>query len=76
MTDEEGEELRKQAKAAERRFQRSESDASAILIGASSEQAIKDDGDPFIEDLDQLIKANGEDIEYEFYVGGERMVPN
>jgi hypothetical protein len=65
MTDEEAEE---RIEAAQRRFVRSESDASAILIGASSEQAIKNDGDPFTEDLEQLIKANGEDIEFEFYV--------
>lgn len=49
MTDEEAEE---RMEAAERRFVRSESDASAILIGASSEQAIKNDGDPFTEDLE------------------------
>lgn len=65
MTDEEAEE---RIEAAQRRFVRSESDASAILIGASTEQAIKNDGDPFTEDLEQLIKANGEDIEFEFYV--------
>lgn len=40
------------------------------------DQSIKSDGDPFTEDLEQLIKANGEDIEFEFYVSGERMVPN
>ena len=28
------------------------------------------------DDLEQLIKANGDDIEYEFYVAGERMLPN
>lgn len=49
MTDEEAEE---RMEAADRRFVRSESDASAILIGASSEQAIKNDGDPFTEDLE------------------------
>jgi len=49
MTDEEAEE---RMEAAARRFVRSESDASAILIGASSEQAIKNDGDPFTEDLE------------------------
>lgn len=49
MTDEEAEE---RMEPAARRFVRSESDASAILIGASSEQAIKNDGDPFTEDLE------------------------
>jgi hypothetical protein len=28
------------------------------------------------EDLEQLIKANGDDIEFEFYVAGEPMLPN
>lgn len=28
------------------------------------------------EDLEELIKANGDDIEYEFYVASERMLPN
>jgi hypothetical protein len=28
------------------------------------------------DDLEQLIKDNGDDIEYEFWVAGERMFPN
>jgi hypothetical protein len=28
------------------------------------------------EDLEQLIKASGDDIEYEFYINGDLITPN
>ena len=77
MTDEEEEEQRRHLeRATDRRFVRSESDAQAFLIGASETGIQEEQAEAFSEDLEQLIKANGEDIEYEFYVAGEKMVPN
>lgn len=80
MTDEEEEEIRKLAEHQEsqRRFLRSESDAAAFLLGAPDSQLNTDNSAEVIqEDLEQLIKASGgEDVEFEFYVAGEKVLPN
>ena len=65
MTDEEEEETRRHIDMmARKRQMRGENDV-AVVLGQPDLQQNKDLAN---EDLEQLIKASGDDIEYEFYV--------
>ena len=66
MTDEEEEETRRHIEMmARKRQMRGETDVAVVL---GQPDLTKDLAN---EDLEQLIKASGDDIEYEFYVSGE-----
>jgi hypothetical protein len=68
MTDEEEEEQRRQAEQMKRRAY-----ARQEVVLTPTE---RHDKEAISDDLEQLIKANGDDIEYEFFIAGEVVPPN
>lgn len=73
MTDEEEEERRAIEAMMARKRARGGYHEVAAVIGEDKE---KINQEVINEDLEQLIKANGDDIEYEFFLNGELIAPN
>lgn len=85
MTDEEGDEeeyeRRMMMEELERRRRRSDSSnddqpvsrIEGVMLNAPEAPKCKE---AINEDLEQLIKANGDDIEFEFFIMGETVRPN
>ena len=71
MTDEEEEQRKKLEDMLKRRRTQEELMTKEVLLTSAIEQATKDLKSPLEEDLEKLIKENGEDIEFEFYFNGK-----
>ena len=68
MTDEEEEEQRRQMEEVRRRVMLRQ---EVVLTPAD-----RQDKEAINDDLEQLIKANGDDIEFQFFIAGEPVPPN
>lgn len=73
MTDEEEEETaRRRMDELRDRLLARQQDIEGVMLNTPEKQ----DKEKISDDLEQLIKANGDDIEFEFYIGGEPVPPN
>ena len=76
MTDEEEEERRQIEMILARRKQMRDIEEASHVEAVVLDKKDRPDKDIVNEDLEQLIKANGDDIEYEFFANGEEITPS
>jgi hypothetical protein len=55
-----------------RRMMHHRSEGAGVMLSTPDKQ----DKEQITDDLEQLIKTNGDDIEYEFFIAGEQVPAN